>query len=52
MHSTKTDLQVCEFGGSIQKTFWQLCQLVVAKIPGNRSERMCIAHVDKDQTGS
>ncbi len=32
-HCTKTDLQDCELGGGIQKTFWQLCQLVAAKIP-------------------
>ncbi len=29
-----SDLQLYELGGSIQKTLWQLCQLVVAEIPG------------------
>ncbi len=29
-----TDLQLCKSGGSTQKTLWQLCQLVVFKIPG------------------
>ncbi len=45
-HFTKTDLQVCELGGSIQKTFLQLCQLVVVKIPGDQTEvRGCVLHM-------
>ncbi len=32
--SAMTDLQGIQFGGSTEKTLWQLCQLVVAKITG------------------
>ncbi len=48
-HSTKTDLQLCELGGSIQKTFWQLCQLVAVNIPGELRDqtgvRGCVVHM-------
>ncbi len=33
-HSKITDLHISELGGSPQKTLWQLCQLVVAEMPG------------------
>ncbi len=33
-HSAMTDLQILEVCGSIKKTLWQHCQLVVVEIPG------------------
>ncbi len=37
--SAMTDLQMCELGGSIQKTLWQLCQLVFEETPGELRDK-------------
>ncbi len=43
-----TDLQVIQFGGSTEKTFWQLCQLVELETPGEMREQTevggCASH--------
>ncbi len=38
--SAMTNLQMCEMGGSIQKTLWQLCQLVFEETPGELRDKM------------
>ncbi len=57
-HSAMTDLQVCEFGGSTEKTLWQFCQLVIGEEPGQLRDhtgiqecdmRLCTAPNHRDQ---